>query len=111
MAADDGIAQLFDERTLSIIRVAAINGERRTVLRIEHGSDYLSTMNEAAFGRVQSQRVLNFYVSDWYIFAEYLLTVEVADTKVTRRMAAVYPVTAEGRLVGQLAYALDVVTG
>jgi hypothetical protein len=107
MARDAAIGELFDETFLSVVRVAAVDSDRRATIRIDRREDFLGAITGSSFGTVRSHRVVNFYVADWYVFAEYLLHVELDQGTTVRRMAAVYPVTTDGRIVGQLAYALD----
>jgi hypothetical protein len=61
----------------------------------------------AEAGRPRSLRVTNLVIEDWYVFAEYLLDLDVEGERVRRELAVLYPVSEEGRLIGLLAYGMD----
>jgi ketosteroid isomerase-like protein len=100
----EGRIALMDEECCSAIRTAEVNGDRRTRTLSRTLDEHRRSL---AGDRPRSLRVTNLVVADWYVFAEYLLHLEVEGAPVRRELAVLYPVTEDGRLVGQLAYGMD----
>jgi hypothetical protein len=98
---------LIDEECCSVVRTVEPDGDRRgrTVARTKADHERYWLSPESL--RPQNVRVMNLVVTDWYVFAEYLFVLDLNGDRVQRDLAVLYPVTEDGKLVGQLAYGLD----
>jgi ketosteroid isomerase-like protein len=98
---------LLDDECCSCVRTAEVAGERRTRTVARTRDEHRRYLASPEAFRPRSLRVTNLVVGDWYVFAEYLLELDREDGRVSRELAVLYPVTEDGRLIGQLGYALD----
>ena len=103
----DSMVGLLDEECCSCIRTVEVSGERRTRTVARTRDDHRRYLASPEAFRPHSLRVTNLVTGDWYVFAEYLGELDAEPGRVNRQLAVLYPVTEEGRLVGQLAYAMD----
>jgi SnoaL-like domain len=80
-----------------------VKGEGRAAAR-DYWDAFLRTY------RVEDVAVVNRNATEWYVFAEEALTVsrrDVADGSEQFRVAVFYPLTANGRIQGELGYGTD----
>lgn len=104
----EGMLTDFADDCYSILRtVRADDGSRRTRSTARGLTEHRQLFAPEHLGRVKDLTVLTLLQSPWYVFVEYELNVDLADGPVFRKMAAVYPLSRSGQILGQLAYALD----
>jgi hypothetical protein len=103
----DGMLDVVSDDCFSIARSIELEGDRRTRTAARGKDEHRSAFAPETYGRVLDFQVISFLAGPWYVFAEYDLELELPHGRQKRSMAAVYPVGREGKLIGQLAYAID----
>jgi hypothetical protein len=108
MAENDraGLLDCMEERSTVVIRATRPDGSNRSRVVLHSKADFAAQM-AAAPVRVTSLKRSNWVVSDWYLFVEYELELEIAGQAIARKSAVIYPVSAAGKISGILGYAFD----
>jgi hypothetical protein len=81
------------------------NNRSRTVARSK--AEFANLQRAGGGSGIKSLKRKSWIVSDWYIFIEYELHLEVAGKPMVRNSAVIYPVTAESKIGGILGYGFD----
>jgi hypothetical protein len=99
----------FDDKTLSVIRIVAIDSDRRH-RAIAHSKDELRAAWAApAEGRVLELELVNQVVTSWYIFGGYKALLELPDgQKVERETARMFAVGPNRTFISELTYSLEI---
>ena len=104
----DGVLGLFEEVVCSVVRVVELGGERRHRNVARSRAELGTQLTAPDAGKVVDFELTNLALSHWYVFAAYRYELELRDRRVERELASFYPVSAAGKLVGQLAYGFEV---
>lgn len=104
----EGMLADFADDCYSILRTVRTDDQSRRTRTCARGLDeHRQALAPESLGRVNELTVLSLLQSPWYAFVEYELDLELAEGRVLRKMAAVYPLSRAGKILGQLAYAID----
>jgi hypothetical protein len=104
----DGVLDLFADVSCSVVRIVELGGERRIRDVARSKDDLRAQLSAPEAGRIIDLELTNLAMSHWYAFAAYRYQLQLPDRRVERELASFYPVSADGRLAGQLAYGFEV---
>jgi hypothetical protein len=109
MAANDtqGLLDLMDEKSTVVIRMSGPDGNNRSRTVARSKAEFANLLRAGGGSGIKSLKRKSWIVSDWYIFIEYELHLEVAGKPMVRNSAVIYPVTAESKIGGILGYGFD----
>lgn len=99
----------FADDCYCVLRVVDLDDDTQRERSVQRGKEELRTaFASETYGRVEDLTVITILQAPWYVFIEYDLQVELPGRgRRDRKVAAVYPVSRAGKLLGQLAYATD----
>jgi hypothetical protein len=104
----DAMLADFAEDCYSVLRVVRTDDEAVRGRTIARGRDeHRDLLGPTHLGRVHELTVLTIVQAPWYIFIEYELELEFEDGRRHRKLASVFPIARDGKILGQLAYAVD----
>lgn len=104
----EGRIDLIEDETCTVVRIVEVDGEHRSRIVARSKDALAKALRAPEAGKVVELEVDNLVVTPWYAFGAYRLEVELPDRKVEREIAALYPIGPNARLVGQLAYGIEV---
>jgi hypothetical protein len=104
----EGVLGLFEDVTCSVVRIVELDGAKRIRNVARSRADLRAQLASPEAGRIVDFELTNLALSHWYVFAAYRYELELPGGRVERELASFFPVSGEGRLVGQLAYGFEV---
>jgi hypothetical protein len=104
----DGRLATIEDNTCSVIRVAEVNGDRRSLSVAWSKPELREAWESPAAGRVVQFERLNRVTTNTYVFASYKTVLELPDRQVERETALILPLGPGGKFVGELSYSLEV---
>jgi hypothetical protein len=104
----DGLLDLVDDDCCTVVRIAGVAGVARSLSVAKSKHELRAQLASPGAGRIVDFELTNHVMSHWYAFAAYRMVVQLADRRVEREIAALYPIAESGRIVGQLAYGFEV---
>jgi hypothetical protein len=105
------LSDLIDEPCCWITRTIRPSTDARHYCEMTTRRDVIDAYASAS-STIASVEVLNRLVEPWYVFAEYCVRFVTpsngpADESNVRRIAALYPMSDDGRIAGEFSYAID----
>jgi hypothetical protein len=102
-----GMLDLMEDKLTVVIRITRPDGQNRSRTVVRSKEEFAAGGGWGTSSRVTSVRKTNWLVSDWYLFIEYELELEVAGQTMARKSAVIYPVSSAGKISGILGYGFD----
>jgi hypothetical protein len=104
----DGRLATIESKTCSVIRVAEVNGERRSLAVAWSKRELREAWGSPTAGRVLEFERLNRVTTNTYVFASYKTVLELADRRVERETALILPLGPDHKFIGELSYSMEV---
>lgn len=98
----------FADDCYTVIRTVRTDDEAARTRSFARGiEEHRALYSAAGLGRVERLTLLTIVQAPWFVFHEYELDLELPGGRVRRKMASVFPISRQGKILGQLAYAVD----
>ena len=97
-----------EDKTCSVIRVAEVDGERRSLTVAWSKEELREAWSPSSAGRVLELERLTRVTTSTYVFAAYRLALDLGDRTVDRETAVILPLGPNGRFVGELSYSMEI---
>ena len=104
----DGRLATIEDKTCSVIRVAEVNGDRRSRAVAWSKRELRDAWGPPTAGRVVEFERLNRVTTNTYVFASYKTVLELTDRRVERETALILPLGPSRKFVGELSYSMEV---
>ena len=104
----DGRLATIEDKTCSVIRIADVNGDRRSRAVAWSKRELRGAWGSPTAGRVVEFERLNRVTTNTYVFASYKTVLELPDRQVERETALILPLGPSRRFIGELSYSMEV---
>jgi len=104
----DGRLATIEDKTCSVIRIAEVNGDRRSRAVAWSKRELRDAWGSPTAGRVVEFERLNRVTTNTYVFASYKTVLELPDRQVERETALILPLGPSRKFVGELSYSMEV---
>jgi hypothetical protein len=98
----------IEDRTCSVIRVADVNSDRRSLAVAWSKRELREAWESPTAGRVLEFERRYRLTTNTYVFASYLTVLQLAGRRVERETALILPLGPNLRFVGELSYSMEV---
>ena len=104
----DARLSAIEDKTCSVVRIAEVNGPRRSRVVARSKDELHDAWTSAAAGRVLEFERLTSLTTSTYVFASYRMVLEAGGRRVERETAAILPIGPGLKFVGELSYSMEV---
>jgi hypothetical protein len=104
----DGRLATIEGKTCSVIRVAEVNGDRRSLAVAWSKRELGNAWESSRAGRVLEFERRQRVTTNTYVFASYSMVLELAGRRVERETALILPLGPDLKFVGELSYSMEV---
>jgi hypothetical protein len=104
----DGRLATIEDKTCSVIRVAEVDGDRRSLAVARSKAELREAWASPATGQVRTFERRYRLTTNTYVFASYLMVLELAGRQVERETALILPLGPNLKFVGELSYSMEV---